>query len=423
MTAPARRLRIALLAHEFLINIGANDFLKNLIRGLALEREAEITFLYPRPLEKLQLMAPERIKAPLRRMPRLMGLLRRAKAAAAPAAGMLVRDHPEDYDFYAEAAPRMRLLAHDVDEASLRRLRDAEGIDVFMPSIHILGTDIRHVNYWPDCQPKHFPEFFDDASQRVRDDRIRGLLATGMPLIINSRHAKADMVKFYDADPDQVFELPFAPIIEFAKLTPRPELARPFGLTRPYVIICNQFWIHKSHETVIAAAALAKRRGLDLDFVFTGRMQEPRRPEYIPGLHRLVQDLDVADCVKFLGYVAKDDQIELMKGAAAVVQPTLFEGGPGGGAIYDAMSLGVRAIVSDIPVNLELPLDPARLVTFRTRDAEDLVAKVEAMTRARDVRPSPEDLHQQARRSVEALSKRLYEAIDHALRQRQAVAA
>lgn len=53
-------------------------------------------------------------------------------------------------------------------------------------------------------------------------------------------------------------------------------------------------------------------------------------------------------------YIAKLDQIALLKKSIAVIQPTLFEGGPGGGASYDAISLGKPLIVSDIKVNQEI---------------------------------------------------------------------
>ncbi len=43
-----------------------------------------------------------------------------------------------------------------------------------------------------------------------------------------------------------------------------------------------------------------------------------------------------------------------MRRAIALLQPTLFEGGPGGGAVADALALGVRCIVSDIETNLEI---------------------------------------------------------------------
>ena len=44
----------------------------------------------------------------------------------------------------------------------------------------------------------------------------------------------------------------------------------------------------------------------------------------------------------------------MMREAVAVVQPTSFEGGPGGGSVFDAVALGVPTIVSDIPVNREI---------------------------------------------------------------------
>ena len=58
--------------------------------------------------------------------------------------------------------------------------------------------------------------------------------------------------------------------------------------------------------------------------------------------------------VHILGLVPKLDQIALLRGALAVVQPTAFEGGPGGGAVFDAVALGVPSLVSAIPVNREI---------------------------------------------------------------------
>ncbi len=48
-----RKLRMGIYAHEFLINIGANDFLKNIIRGLALEPQNELIFLCPLTLRSI----------------------------------------------------------------------------------------------------------------------------------------------------------------------------------------------------------------------------------------------------------------------------------------------------------------------------------------------------------------------------------
>ena len=43
-----------------------------------------------------------------------------------------------------------------------------------------------------------------------------------------------------------------------------------------------------------------------------------------------------------------------MRAARSVVQPSLFEGNPGGLSSHDAISVGQRLIVSDIPINREI---------------------------------------------------------------------
>ena len=415
MRQQSRNLRIGILSHEFLVNIGANDFLKNIIRGLALETRNEIFFICPRSNEIVEHLAPAHVKENLKKIPYLKQVLRSMMGKAGPLTDKIINNNPSEYEFYAEACNNMEFVQCEANASTLSRLKSEKGIDIFLPSIHVLPDSLPYVTYWPDCQPKHYPEFFDDEAQRVRDERIQGLLKSKRPLIINSRDAKADMVKFYEADVEQIFDLPFAPIIEFNKLTPRPELSSPYNLPQKYFIVCNQFWVHKSIETVIEAAAVAKQRGLDVGVVFTGRMEEPRKPGYIEGLRKMVDDLGVGDVVKLLGYIPKDDQIELIKGAVAVIQPSLFEGGPGGGSVYDAVSLGIRAIVSDIPINHELPIDPERLALFEKKNPKDLVDKMELFLNKPHQGPSPEDLYQQSRRSAEKLSKRLYEAIDYAL--------
>jgi glycosyltransferase involved in cell wall biosynthesis len=408
------RLRIGVLAREFLVNIGANDFLRNILRGLASDPSHELVFLCPPSASSVEALAP----APVRRMAGRFRTIRKAvgrlEHSLEPVAGSIGGPIDERYAFYAEACPDLEFVATADDAERLGRLRESLGIDVFLPSIHRLPREIACVNYWPDCQPKHLPEFFDEESQRVRDARIRSLLDSGHPMIINSRDAKGDMVRHYGADPSRIFELPFAPIVDWDTLVPRPELALAYGLEEPYVLVCNQFWIHKSLETVLEAALLALRRRPELRFVFTGRMEEPRRPGYVDGLRRFVSSNGLDANVRFLGYIPKADQLEIMKRAVAVVQPTLFEGGPGGGSVYDAVALGTRVIASDIPVNRELPLQPGRVELFRTRDPRDLLDAIERMLDEPYLGPSVEELFQASRRSVRALGARLREAIDAA---------
>ena len=105
-------------------------------------------------------------------------------------------------------------------------------------------------------------------------------------------------------------------------------------------------------------------------------MDDYRSPDYAGRLVARVQTLGIADACHFLGLIPKLDQIALMREAIAVIQPTLFEGGPGGGAVYAAIGLGQPVIVSDISVNREIaecideyfaPDDPKALLACMCR--------------------------------------------------------
>ena len=54
----------------------------------------------------------------------------------------------------------------------------------------------------------------------------------------------------------------------------------------------------------------------------------------------------------------------------ALIQPTLFEGGPGGGSVYDAISLDVPIILSNIEVNQEVKYN--KTLFFNPYDYKEL---------------------------------------------------
>jgi glycosyltransferase involved in cell wall biosynthesis len=405
------------MAHQFLNTIGASDFLKNLLRGLAINPSYELIFLCPRASQTAEERVPSALRKAFRDIPGLKRTFRTGLRLAAPVAERVIaRSIANSYNYYLEACPAMAIVHCDEAINSIREVMKIHRLDLVLPSVHVLPGELPHITYWPDCQPKHFPEFFDEATRNERDETILGLLSSGRPMVINSRHAKGDMINFYGASGERIYDLPFAPIIEPDKLRPRPELAEPYGMVEPYFIVCNQFWVHKSLETVLEAAAHLGERDIDAGVLFTGRMVEPRKPGYVDGLRNMVSALGLAERVTFAGYIPKDHQIELIRRAEALVQPSLFEGGPGGGSVYDAVALGVRAIVSDIPINRELPQDEQRLLYFEPRNARDLARQMARILSTSYTAPSAEELERRSQAAVKALGARLDQAIEHALR-------
>ena len=146
---------------------------------------------------------------------------------------------------------------------------------------------------------------------------------------------------------------------------------KALALQDRYFMVCNQFWLHKDHATALRGFAHYVERSGDADrlLVCTGEVHDPRQPGYAAKLRGICEELGISHRVCFLGRLPKSEQIALLRDADALIQPTLFEGGPGGGASYDAIAVGTPVIASDIPVNREMDCGDLRFFPAGSGDA------------------------------------------------------
>jgi glycosyltransferase involved in cell wall biosynthesis len=212
------------------------------------------------------------------------------------------------------------------------------------------------LGYLFDFQHRHLPHLFAAAEREARDARFAAMAARASWVVVNSRAAAQDFARFLGNGGAQLVALPFGAAADPEWFTDERRRLGSYDLPPRYFLVANQFWTHKNHRVVFeAVAALAESgRAADVAVVCTGSTEDARDPDHFPSLRRFLDERGIADRVRILGHIPKRDQIEILKRARAVIQPTLFEGGPGGGAVYDAVSLGVPALVSDLPVNREL---------------------------------------------------------------------
>ena len=82
----------------------------------------------------------------------------------------------------------------------------------------------------------------------------------------------------------------------------------------------------------------------------TGELKDYRFPQRETDILNLVDELNIKDKLVLTGLVREDKLIALIKGATAVIQPTKFEGGAGGGSGYLAKAYGKHLLLSDIEV-------------------------------------------------------------------------
>lgn len=214
--------------------------------------------------------------------------------------------------------------------------------------------DCALVGYVPDYQHRHLPHLFSPKELAERDEVFGRLVAGSDAMVMNAKAVAEDMRRFTPAPLPGLHVLPFSPNLNPEWLQDRPELLAPYAIAGPYFIVCNQFWMHKDHLTAFRAMADIVRSRPGVSLICTGGTTDYRDPTYFGKLEAEAARLGLGSRLRFLGHIPKRDQIELLKHAVALIQPTLFEGGPGGGSTYEAVALGQRVLLSDLPVNLEV---------------------------------------------------------------------
>jgi glycosyltransferase involved in cell wall biosynthesis len=114
--------------------------------------------------------------------------------------------------------------------------------------------------------------------------------------------------------------------------------------------------------------ALLKQKGVEITVVCTGSTEDFRNPTYFPTLIEQAKNLGVDQQFKVLGFISREDQIQLIRRSLAIIQPSLFEGWST--VVEDARSLGKTIFLSDFPVHLEQ--NPPYAFYFEQQNTEQL---------------------------------------------------
>jgi glycosyltransferase involved in cell wall biosynthesis len=263
---------------------------------------------------------------------------------------------------------------------SIERGMRAARVDCALPSIISLGAraGVPWIGWLWDFQHVERPDFFSVPHELTARNRAMRRLACEAPhLIASSYHARDIARRLFPWLGDEITALRFPAIPEDAWYERDPTMtAQALGIDRPYVYLPNQFWKHKDHETAFRAwARLASPRPL---LVCTGDMDDYRWPGYVDGLRELLRNLGVDDDVKLLGRVARQDQMDLFRGATAVLNSSHYEGWST--TVEEARALGKRLVLTDIPLFREQAPEGTRF--FPASDPQALAARLEEVLAA-----------------------------------------
>lgn len=240
-------------------------------------------------------------------------------------------------------------------QKNLLAVVDKYNIDVIFPMC--IRDDIYHpkgIMWIPDMQHIHFPDFFPGDALASRDNDYRYLAENHAKMILSSQSVKKDYELTYPQYTENVYVVPFVSAIKESIINDNrvDECQQKYHIAGKYFMVSNQYWKHKNHKVVFEAIHLIKEQyGIEIQVVSTGLMQDARNDAYIGELKGMIDNYELHSNILQLGLISREDQIQIMKGALAVIQPSLFEGW--GTVVEDAKTLQKRIVLSDIDVHKE----------------------------------------------------------------------
>lgn len=407
-----KRLRVGISAKAFIDWGGGVDFLTYLVNALALNPELKVYLLVPdehgSPEIRVTKDQAHRTNPLSTRLISHLSLPLKAGTKKAVQQLKVNLSKKVAIRFY-----------RSTPQAFMARLKDLR-LDVVGPTTLSFGPDfpLPWLGYIWDFQHKYFSEFFDNNERTERDKIFRHTLTEAPVIIVNSRQIKKDVRRFFPSFKrlNKIVSLPFAPSLLKSWISSEPGRLKHYNLPARYIMVCNQFWVHKGHSTLFEAMAILHKKApfKDVVLVCTGKMEEPRRPEYINSLKTFITKNNLKDTIRLLGFLPKQDQLAIMRSAQAVIQPTLYEGGPGGGAAYNAIAFGVPLIASDIPINQELQIGEVSF--FKAGSANALSTQIKRVLSQPTKLPSVSKLIEQSRHNQQQLCQVLTDAIKQAIR-------
>lgn len=250
-----------------------------------------------------------------------------------------------------------------------RRWMNYRRIDFFYPAVRAHGAPFPWGGWIQDFQYKHLPQFFTAEQIKAYQHRFDQVAEFADTVAFSSYHAASDFNAFYPGMEYKAHVLRFVNRFNLTVLNQNPtEIQRKYDLPDQFFLVCNQFWKHKDHGTILKALALLKAEGIEPVVALTGATEDFRNPAYYPELQNEVSKLGLDAQWRVLGFISRDDQMQLMRRCMGVIQPSLFEGWST--VVEDARCLGKPMLLSDFPVHVEQ--DPPGALFFPMGNARQL---------------------------------------------------
>ncbi len=230
------------------------------------------------------------------------------------------------------------------------------------------------IGYIYDLQHRDLPKLFSKKEIKMRTNQFKTILQKNDSIVVNSKFVKKRILKNFNIKKRKIDVIPFLPFIYDKKKKINFNIRNKYKIGKNFFIVCNRFWKHKNHEIIFKAFKNFLKYKPNFQLVCTGDTSDTRFPAYFDNLKKEYYSLIKSGKIRILEIIPRPDQLKLIELSKAVVQPTLYEGGPGGFSSYEAISLGKKLILSNISINREIK--SKNITFFSPNSHEELTQKL-----------------------------------------------
>ncbi len=257
-------------------------------------------------------------------------------------------------------------------DSSLVRLFNEQRIDLVFEAAQFYGwrLGIPAIAWIPDFQHLSLPQMFSATGRWKREIGFRAQMFGGRRIMLSSDDARRICLKHYALAESRTRTVHFAvPAGTRIPLEEARRVADEYDLPGRFFYMPNQLWRHKNHGLVIEALGLLRQRGTPVFIAASGKQSDPRDPGLFERLTARVEQLGVADSIRFLGLIPYPHLMALMRASCGLLNPSLSEGWST--TVEEARSMGVPMLLSDLDVHQEQMGD---LASYFERDSADSLA-------------------------------------------------
>jgi glycosyltransferase involved in cell wall biosynthesis len=232
------------------------------------------------------------------------------------------------------------------------------------PTISII-PNIRHIMTVHDVIYWRLPEYIPNWKVRLYVQLLSQSIRKASQIITIS--------KFSAKEIEAVFDIPAKDIPIISPSSPKLNTTNIKQLTQDkYIFYAGGLDIRKNVPKLIEAFSLIADKYKDLNLYIAGKYFES---PIIPNLPVLIEQYNLQNRVKLLGYISDEDMISYIKYAQALVYPSLYEGF--GIPILEGFSLGTPVITSNIGAMKEVGAEA--VIVTNPKSANSIAEGIESI--------------------------------------------